>query len=32
VVTVDKEGGDIKESGGGGEFKYDVFDTLEEPL
>jgi hypothetical protein len=22
------EEGDIKESGGGGEFKYDIFDTL----
>jgi hypothetical protein len=21
-------GGEIKESGGGGEFKYDIFDTL----
>jgi hypothetical protein len=22
------EGGQIKENGGGGEFKYDIFDTL----
>jgi hypothetical protein len=25
-------GGDIKENGGGGEFKYDIFDILKEFL
>jgi hypothetical protein len=25
-------GGGMKESSGGGEFKYDIFDTLQEPL
>jgi hypothetical protein len=25
-------GGGIKENSGGGEFKYDIFDTLQEPL
>jgi hypothetical protein len=24
--------GGMKESSGGGEFKYDIFDTLQEPL
>jgi hypothetical protein len=28
VETIPGMGGWIKESGGGGEFKYDIFDTL----
>jgi hypothetical protein len=25
-------GGEIKENGGGSEFKYDIYDTVQEPL
>jgi hypothetical protein len=25
-------GGEMQESSGGGEFKYDIFDTLQKPL